>query len=205
MREIMIADRETQLPTFEMAEFEEIETLQLQMEMSWNGTILVIRGNNQDMGDLNQVKEHYDEEGQNIVSKLSASRKTHNHQLQENHNTTQEQGLSNTEVTTQGEEQDQPQTEGTSSIIEAIGGEKQRKRVIEMEVIEEFVRKKGRNGPMNITLTLHVPKPKKRKAVRIEEIEVEKDAQVKRLKASSKPSNEEETMSDQVTDIVEVT
>ncbi|KAF7810641.1 reverse transcriptase [Senna tora] len=64
------------------------------------------------------------------------------------------------------------------------GQKKKRARPFELELIKQFVRKRGRIGPVNSTLTLKALKPKKRKAIGIEEIEKDSGTRAKRLKVT---------------------
>ncbi|KAF7823906.1 uncharacterized protein G2W53_022050 [Senna tora] len=93
-----------------------------------------------------------------------------------------DQKLSHNEESNNTDEEEQPQLALPDRSME--GQKKKRARPFELELIEQFVRKRGRIGPVNFNLTLEAPKPKKRKAIRIEEIEKDSGTRAKRLKVT---------------------
>ncbi|KAF7802375.1 ribonuclease H [Senna tora] len=85
------------------------------------------------------------------------------------------------------------------------GRPNKRKRPFELELIEQFVRKRGRIGPVNFTLTLKAPKAKKRKAIQLEELAETEEQKAKRLKVKHEEVTECPRPSTSGPEIAEVT
>ncbi|KAF7831986.1 reverse transcriptase [Senna tora] len=163
------------------------EVLQLDMQVTWNGSNLVVLEPN--LEETQHITQGEVSPGQNDYLIITG----------------EDEGIVDTPQHTNSEVQ--PQWERPEEASEAP--KRKRKRPFEMELIEQFVRKKGKIGPVTFTLTLKAPQRRKRKAVAIEEIEDKEETKAKRLKALTGETLEEQATStpgpevEQVTEMLE--
>ncbi|KAF7832087.1 uncharacterized protein G2W53_014420 [Senna tora] len=149
------------------------EVLQLYMQVTWNGSNLVVLEPN--LEETQHITQGEVSPGQNDYLIITG----------------EDEGIVDTPQHTNSEVQ--PQWERPEEAYEAPN--RKRKRPFEMELIEQFIRKKGKIGPITFTLTLKAPQRRKRKAVAIEEIEDKQETMAKRLKALTGETLEEQATS----------
>ncbi|KAF7821931.1 reverse transcriptase [Senna tora] len=157
------------------------KSLQLNLEMAWNGSSIVIMEPQQQQGSVDSSEETTDPDhlltitGEDNEGGELQQHNGHNLIVMENRNS------SNSEESSSNE--DNKHQQRTQLEVPREYSSRKRKLPFEMELIEQFVKQKGKIGPVRLTLTLKASKQRKRKAVQIEEMEsTQKTPTVNRLK-----------------------
>ncbi|KAF7802766.1 ribonuclease H [Senna tora] len=180
------------------------EILQLDMQVAWNGSsLMVLEPNLEDTQPITQREESPDQNDYLVITgdEDGATNLPQHLNAEVVVLTGVESGQSEDSNTLQRQDHKQPVRQEDAPEVP----NRKRKRPFELELIEQFVRKKGRIGPVTLTLTLKAPQRRKRKAVVIEEIEEHPDTNAKWLNIDTGETIEEPASNTPGPEIAEVT
>ncbi|KAF7810428.1 reverse transcriptase [Senna tora] len=178
------------------------ENLQLNLEMAWNGSGITIMEPQPQLGSGDSSDESTDPNqsltiiGADQEGGELQPHNSHNLVIMANHTSSDSAGSSPNE--------ENAHHKRNHLEVPQEGASRKRKRPFEMELIEQFVKKKGNIGSFRLTLTLKAPKQRKRKAIQIEEIEEACNDRAKKQKTSTTRQNAEIMQSAPTPDIAEV-